>query len=113
DTKGIVKNTTGRSFHFDSSFDYDLSHRTANKTELNVIADLQPVIPTEYSYSEYLYLANNDPIQNMEIVDYFPNPKLTICDTIEYWIHHNRDAVSKMMSQENGVVINRGEARLL
>lgn len=113
DTKGIVKNITGRCFHFDSSFDYDLSHRTANKTELNVIADFKPVIPPEYADSEYLYLANNDPIQNMEILDYFPNPKLTICDTIEYWIHHNRDAVSKMMSQVNGVVINQEEARLL
>jgi sugar/nucleoside kinase (ribokinase family) len=113
DTKGIVKNTTGRSFHFDSSFDYDLSHRTANKTELNVIADFKPVIPSEYADSEYLYLANNDPIQNMEILDYFSNPKLTICDTIEYWIHHDRDAVSKMMSQVNGVVINQEEARLL
>jgi sugar/nucleoside kinase (ribokinase family) len=113
DTKGIVKNTMGRCFHFDSSFDYDLSHRTANKTELNVIADFKPVIPSEYADSEYLYLANNDPIQNLEFLDYFSNPKLTICDTIEYWIHHNRDAVSRMMSQVNGVVINQEEARLL
>src|SRR4030095_10153840 len=51
DTKGIVKNTARRSFHFDSSFDYDLSHRTANKTELNAIADLKPVIPSEYADS--------------------------------------------------------------
>jgi cytidine kinase len=113
DTKGIVKDTTGRCFHFDSSFDYDLSHRTANRTELNVIADFKPIVPLEYGDSEYLYLANNDPIQNMEILEYFPNTKLTICDTIEYWILHNPNAVSKMISQVNGVVINQEEARLL
>ena len=113
DTKGIVENTTGRCFHFDSSFDYDLSHRTANRTELNVIADFKPIVPLEYVDSEYLYLANNDPIQNMEILEYFPNTKLTICDTIEYWILHNPNAVSKMISQVNGVVINQEEARLL
>jgi cytidine kinase len=113
DTKGIVKDTTGRCFHFDSSFDYDLSHRTANRTELNVIADFKPIVPLEYGDSEYLYLANNDPIQNMKILEYFPNTKLTICDTIEYWILHNPNAVSKMISQVNGVVINQEEARLL
>ncbi|MFZ0346263.1 MAG: PfkB family carbohydrate kinase [Nitrososphaeraceae archaeon] len=113
DTKGIVKDTTGRCFHFDSSFDYDLSHRTANRTELNVIADFKPIVPLEYGDSKYLYLANNDPIQNMEILEYFPNTKLTICDTIEYWILHNPNAVSKMISQVNGVVINQEEARLL
>jgi cytidine kinase len=113
DTKGIVKDTTKRCFHFDSSFDYDLSHRTTNRTELNVIADFKPIVPLEYGDSEYLYLANNDPIQNMEILEYFPNTKLTICDTIEYWILHNRNDVSKMISQVNGVVINQEEARLL
>ena len=49
----------------------------------------------------------------MEILEYFPNTKLTICDTIEYWILHNPNAVSKMISQVNGVVINQEEARLL
>jgi cytidine kinase len=113
DTKGILKDTTGRCFHFDSSFDYDLSHRTANRTELNVIADFKPIVPLEYGDSEYLYLANNDPIQNMEILEYFPNTKLTICDTIEYWILNRRNAVCKMISRVNGVVINQEEARLL
>jgi sugar/nucleoside kinase (ribokinase family) len=113
DTRGIIKNKDGNSFHYDSSFDYDLSHRTTNKTELNVIANFKPIVPPEYIDTEYLYLANNDPIQNMEILEYFSNPKLTICDTIEYWIIHKRDEVIKMMSRVNGVVINQEEARLL
>ncbi|HJU85067.1 MAG TPA: PfkB family carbohydrate kinase [Nitrososphaeraceae archaeon] len=112
DTRGVIK-SNGRCFHYDSSFDYDLSHRTTNKTELNVIADFRPTVPPEYTSTDYLYLANNDPAQNMEILDYFSNPKLTICDTIEYWILHKRDEVVKMMSRVDGVVINQEEARLL
>ena len=113
DTRGIINNSNGRCFHYDSSFDYDLSHRTTNKTELNVIADFIPTVPPEYTNTEYLYLANNDPTQNMKILEYFSNPKLTVCDTIEYWILHKRDEVIKMMSRVNGVVINQEEARLL
>lgn len=113
DTRGIVRNDNGRCFHYDSTFDYDLSHRTTNKTELNVIADFNPAIPSEYIDTDYLYLANNDPVQNMKILEHFSNPKLTVCDTIEYWILYRRNEVIKMMRQVNGVIINQEEARLL
>lgn len=113
DTRGIVRNDNGRCFHYDSTFDYDLSHRTTNKTELNVIADFNPAPPSEYIDTDYLYLANNDPVQNMKILEHFSNPKLTVCDTIEYWILYRRDEVIKMMRQVNGVIINQEEARLL
>ena len=113
DTRGVISKSDGKTFHYDSSFDYDLSHRKSNKTELNVIADFQPTIPDDYSHSEYVYLANNDPIQNMKILKYFSNPKLTVCDTIEYWILNKPNDVIKMMSQVDGVVINDEEARLL
>ncbi len=49
DTKGIVTVQGGKTFHYDSSFDYDLSNRTTNKTELGVVAGFVPVIPEEYS----------------------------------------------------------------
>jgi cytidine kinase len=113
DTKGIITNLQDKTFHYDSTFDYGLSHRTTNKTELNVISHFEPTIPDEYQKSEYIYLANNDPIQNIKLLEFFPNPKLTVCDTIEYWILNKRDEVIKMMSKVNGVVINDEEARLL
>ena len=113
DTKGIITNLQEKTFHYDSTFDYGLSHRTTNKTELNVISHFEPTIPDDYQKSEYIYLANNDPIQNIKLLEFFPNPKLTVCDTIEYWILNKRDEVIKMMSKVNGVVINDEEARLL
>jgi cytidine kinase len=113
DTKGVITNLQEKTFHYDSTFDYDLSHRTTNKTELNVIANFEPTVPNEYRQSQYIYLANNDPIQNIKLLEFFPNPKLTVCDTIEYWILNKKDEVIKMMSKVNGVVINDEEARLL
>jgi len=113
DTKGIVTVQGGKTFHYDSSFDYDLSNRTTNKTELGVIAGFDPVIPEEYAKSDYVYLANNDPKQNIKILRHFQNPKLVVCDTIEFWINGSRDEVIKMMGMADGVVINDNEARLL
>ena len=113
DTRGVITKEDGKTFHYDSSFDYDLYHRTSNKTELNVIEDFEPVIPNQYIDSEYVYLANNDPIQNIKILEHFSNPKLIVCDTIEYWILNQRQDIIKMMSKVDGVVINDEEARLL
>ncbi len=113
DTKGIVTVKGGRCFHYDSSFDYNLSSRTTLKTELNVIADFNPVIPEQYAKSEYVYLANNDPVQNIKILQLFDRPKLVVCDTIEYWIQTAPKKVEEMIGRTDGVVINDSEARLL
>ncbi|MCY1153607.1 MAG: PfkB domain protein [Nitrososphaera sp.] len=112
-TKGIITIQGSKTFHYDSSFDYDLSNRTTNKTELGVIAGFDPVIPEEYIKSDYVYLANNDPKQNIKILRHFQNPRLVVCDTIEFWINGSRDDVVKMIEMTDGVVINDNEARLL
>ncbi len=113
DTKGIIIIQGSKTFHYDSSFDYDLSNRTTNKTELGVIAGFDPVIPEEYIKSDYVYLANNDPKQNIKILRHFQKPRLVVCDTIEFWINGSRDDVVKMIEMTDGVVINDNEARLL
>jgi sugar/nucleoside kinase (ribokinase family) len=113
DTKGIIIIQGSKTFHYDSSFDYDLSNRTTNKTELGVIAGFDPIIPEEYIKSDYVYLANNDPKQNIKILQHFQKPRLVVCDTIEFWINGSRDDVVKMIEMTDGVVINDNEARLL
>jgi cytidine kinase len=113
DTKGIIIIQGSKTFHYDSSFDYDLSSRTTNKTELGVIAGFDPIIPEEYIKSDYVYLANNDPKQNIKILRHFQKPRLVVCDTIEFWINGSREDVVKMIEMTDGVVINDNEARLL
>ena len=110
---GLVLDNNKKTFFYDSSFDYDLSHRTTNLTELNAIEDFHPVVPKDYINSRFLYLANNDPDQNIKIIDKFAEPELIVCDTIEYWIENKKNAVIEMMEKTHGVVINDQEARLL
>ena len=113
DTKGLMKHSEKKTFFYDSSFDYDLSHRTTNKTELNVIENYEPLVPSEYTNSKFIYLANNDPDQNVKILKNFNRPDLVVCDTIEYWIREKKNSVISMMEKTTGVIINDQEARLL
>ncbi|WP_458743684.1 PfkB family carbohydrate kinase [Candidatus Nitrosocosmicus sp. T] len=113
DIKGLKQFNDKKTFFYDSTFDFDLSHRTTNITELNVIENFEPIVPTEYKSSKFIYLANNDPEQNIKIIDSFDSPELIVCDTIEYWILNKKNSVISMIEKTNGVVINDQEARLL
>lgn len=113
DIRGLSISESEKTFHYDSSFGYDLAKRTTNKTELNVIANYQSTIPEEYVDSEFVYLANNDPIQNMNILKLFSGPKLVVCDTMDFWIINKREDVMKLINKVDGIMLNESEAKLI
>jgi len=112
DLQGLVIKD-GKTFRYDGSYDNTLSTRKTLKTELNVLANFRPVVPDNYRKSEYVYLANNDPDQNVAMIREFDKIKFSMCDTIEYWISTKRSSVIKMIKGVNAVVINDEEAKLL
>ena len=77
------------------------------------MGDFHPTVPQEYKKSKFVYLANNDPEQNVKLIKEFDNVKFSMCDTIEFWISTKRNAVIKMIKAVDAVVINDEEARQL
>ena len=106
-----VKN--GKTFRYDGKYDKTLSIRTTLRTELNVLENFQPVVPEQYRKSQFVYLANNDPDQNIELIKEFDRVKFSMCDTIEFWISTKKASVIKMFKQVDAVAINDEEAKLL
>jgi len=103
----------GKTFRYDGKFDNTLSTRETLKTELNVLGDFEPKVPEEYKKSQFVYLANNDPDQNIKVINQFDKIKFSMCDTIEFWISTKRESVIKMIKAVDAVVINDEEAKLL
>ena len=103
DLSGLER-ANGKTFRYDGSYDETLSHRTTNKTELNVLDSFNPIVPDEYKKSEFVYLANNDPVQNTKIIKEFDKIKFSMCDTIDFWISTKRDDVIKMMRLVNSEI---------
>ena len=103
----------GKTFRYDGSYDETLGARKTLKTELNVLAGFEPEVPEEYRRSRFVYLANNDPEQNMKLIGEFDRVKFSMCDTMDFWISGKRDAVIKMIGSTDATVINDEEARLL
>ena len=103
----------GKTFHYDGSYDRTLSTRKTLKTDLNVLKNFKPTVPEEYKKSQFVYLANNDPEQNVKLIKEFDKVKFSMCDTIEFWISTKRNAVINMIKSVDAVVINDEEAKLL
>lgn len=102
-----------KTFRYDGRYDRTLSTRETLKTELNVVENFEPTVPDEYKKSRFVYLANNNPEQNLAIIKEFDRVKFSMCDTIDFWISSKRDAVIKMFGAVDAVVINDEEAKLL
>ena len=112
DLKGFTI-SNGKTFRYDGKYDETLSTRTTLRTELNVLGDFKPSVPETYRKSDYVYLANNDPDQNISLIKEFDNVKFSMCDTIEFWIANKKTSVIKMIKAVDAVVINDEEAKLL
>ncbi len=112
DTTGI-EHVAGNSFHWTGSYLKELSEAETLATDLNVFADFSPKIPEGYLDSEYLFLANIDPVLQLRVRQAMPNAKLVAGDTMNYWIAAHRENLEKVMKELDVLVINGKEVLML
>lgn len=103
----------GKTFFFDSAFDYDMGKRTVYKTEVNVIADYEPVVPEGLRRSRFVYLSTTEPNQGISVINQLKNPRFVACDTIKYWIDNTYADMVNLFSMVDCVIINDDEARMI
>src|ERR1700761_9393998 len=105
DTPGI-EHVKGKSFHWTGSYMKDLAEAETLATYLNVFADFEPKIPESYLDSEFLFLANIDPVLQLRVRQALPNAKLVAGDTMNYWISQHRANLESVMKELDVLVIN-------
>jgi len=112
DTRGI-EHLPGKSFHWSGSYVKSLNDAETLNTELNVFETFSPKIPAAYQDSEFLFLANIDPVLQANVRSQMPDVKLAFGDTMNYWITGHGDNLAKTLKGLDGLLINDGEAKLL
>lgn len=103
----------GKTFQYNARYASHLESRKALKIDFGVTKNHHATVPDAYKKCRFVYLSNNNPIQNVKILKSFDNPKFSMCDTIDLWIDTQRDAVIRMIKNTDATVINYEEARLL
>ncbi len=112
DTSGIER-ASGKSFFWAGSYMDNLNEAKTLQTDLNVFANFEPKIPESYQDSEYLFLANIDPVLQKKVRDGMPGVKLVCGDTMNYWINDHRENLLEVLKGLDVLLINDTEARLL
>jgi sugar/nucleoside kinase (ribokinase family) len=112
DTRGI-EHTAGKSFFWEGSYLENLNEAKTHNTELNVFATFSPKIPEVYEDSEFLFLANIDPVLQRRVREQMPDVKLVAGDTMNYWIKDHRTALLEVLKGLDILLINDTEAKML
>ena len=112
DTRGLQV-ADGETFRWAACYHYETNTCETLDTRLNVFADFHPVLPEGYEKSDFVFLANIDPDLQYEVLRQVRGARLTMLDTMDFWIHQKEGSLIRAMSAVDVVTVNEGEARAL
>ncbi|HXI13070.1 MAG TPA: PfkB family carbohydrate kinase [Thermoanaerobaculia bacterium] len=110
DVSGL-SHSSGKTFYWKGSYDYDMNVATTRETQLNVFADFKPVLSENFRSADVVFLANIDPELQLEVLEQVKAPKLVALDTMNYWITSKKEALTRIFSKVDLIIINEGEVR--
>ncbi|AII52477.1 MULTISPECIES: PfkB family carbohydrate kinase [Hymenobacter] len=114
DTTGLQIKQGEKSFFWSGKYANDLNSRETLVTELNVLADFDPILPDSYQDCKYLMLGNLTPqIQRLVIQRLVNRPKLIVMDTMNFWMDIALDELKTTIEMVDVLSINDEEARQL
>jgi sugar/nucleoside kinase (ribokinase family) len=113
-TEGLQIKQGEKSFFWSGKYHNDLNTRDTLVTELNVLADFDPIIPDSYQDCQFLMLGNLTPkVQQTVIERMHKRPKLIVMDTMNFWMDIAMEDLKKTISMVDVLTINDAEARQL
>ena len=113
-TDGLDVKQGEKSFFWSGKYHSDMNSRDTLITDLNVLADFNPVLPESYQSAEYVMLGNIDPSLQNKVLDQIPNrPKLVMLDTMNFWMDIAMDELKSVLKRIDVLTINDAEARQL
>ena len=114
DVSGIEIVKEGKTFFWSGKYHNDMNSRDTLITELNVLADFNPVVPNNYKDAEIVMLGNLHPLVQQSVLDQMTTkPKLVILDTMNFWMDSALNDLHNVIKNVDVITINDEEARQL
>ncbi|MHA7863304.1 PfkB family carbohydrate kinase [Flagellimonas marinaquae] len=114
DLSGVEIVKGGKTFFWEGKYHNDLNSRDTLATELNTLADFNPIVPKAYTDADIVMLGNLHPNIQMSVINQMEKrPKLIVLDTMNFWMDHSWDDLMKVISKIDVITINDEEARQL
>jgi fructose-1-phosphate kinase PfkB-like protein len=114
-TEGVEMVKNKPSFFWSGKYHLDMNTRDTLITDLNVLADFNPVIPEAYQGAEFLMLGNLMPSIQKQVIDQLTTrPKLIVLDTMNFWMEPQFiDSLHDNLKMIDVLLVNDSEARQL
>jgi sugar/nucleoside kinase (ribokinase family) len=113
DTAGLQVVPGGKTFRWTGRYHPNMNDRDTLETQLNVLGTFDPVLPESYRRAKYVFLANDQPRNQLKVLEQVPGRRLAMADTMDLWINTQHQDLDDLMHQIDGLVINDSEAKLL
>ncbi len=114
DLEGVQVKPDEKSFFWAGKYHADMNGRDTLDTQLNVLADFDPVLPEGYKDAEFVMLGNLTPSVQMKVLDQMnTRPKLVALDTMNFWMDIMMDDLKAIIKKVDILIVNDEEARQL
>ena len=114
DVKGLQIKEGRKTFFWSGKYHNNMNSRDTLKTELNVLEDFDPIVPKQYTKSEFLMLGNLMPsVQKRVLEQMQERPKLIVLDTMNFWMDNFMQDLKEALKNTDVLTINDDEARQL
>jgi len=114
DISGIEIISSGKTFFWSGRYHNDMNTRDTLSTELNVLSDFQPVVPSKFKDANVVVLGNLHPLVQSSVLDQVTNKEaLIILDTMNFWMDNTLEELMEVIKRVDVITINDEEARQL
>ncbi|MFA8436479.1 MAG: PfkB family carbohydrate kinase [Marinifilaceae bacterium] len=114
DTDGLQIKKGEKTFFWAGRYHTNMNERDTLATELNVLADFDPILPSNYKNAEFLMLGNLSPVVQRQVIEQLPQrPKLIVMDTMNFWMDTCWEELLQTIAMVDVLAINDSEARQL
>ena len=108
-----LETAAGRTFRWRGEYSVELGHAHTLETHLNVFSTFHPRLDPSHRDAPFVFLANIDPDLQLEVLRQTRAARLTLSDTMNYWIARKPDRVLEVLREVDIALLNEEEARAL
>lgn len=114
DTAGLQIKENEKTFFWSGRYHKDMNSRDTLETQLNVLETFDPIVPKQFSDSDFLMLGNLVPSVQQRVLDQMTKkPKLIVLDTMNFWMDNCWDDLIEALKSVDVLTINDEEAKQL
>ena len=113
DMSGLEVRPGGKTFRWTGRYHENMDDRDTLETQLNVLADFDPILHEAAQRAQFVFLANGSPQTQLRVIEQLQGADLIVADTMNFYIDTAYDSLMELLKKIDGLLVNDSEAKQL